>query len=98
MGVSGLEVAAPSWSRTARTRRHPVAIVERGFAAGAADHGRDADDIAELARERDVQPPAVVVDRLRRRPARVLGLTISRCRHPPPLVAVAHGSRSAGRR
>ena len=93
MGVSGLAVAARELVAHGKDAATPVAVVERGFAPDQRTTVGTLATIAELARERDVRPPAVVVDRVRGGPARRLGLTIGSVpAAPPPLIAVAHGS------
>ena len=61
MGVSGLEVAAAELVRHGKPADTPVAIVESGCLPAQRTTVGTLDDIARLARERDVQPPAVVV-------------------------------------
>jgi uroporphyrin-III C-methyltransferase/precorrin-2 dehydrogenase/sirohydrochlorin ferrochelatase len=61
MGVSGLEVAAAELVAHGKAAATPVAIVESGFSPAERTTVGTLGTIAELARERDVQPPAVVV-------------------------------------
>jgi uroporphyrin-III C-methyltransferase/precorrin-2 dehydrogenase/sirohydrochlorin ferrochelatase len=61
MGVSGLEVAATELVRHGKPDSTPVAVVERGFAPDQRTTTGTLGTIAELARERGVRPPAVVV-------------------------------------
>ena len=61
MGVSGLEVAAAELVRHGKPADTPVAIVESGCLPAQRTTVGTLDDIARLAREGDVQPPAVVV-------------------------------------
>ncbi len=61
MGVSGLDEAAAELIRHGRPTSTPVAIVESGFTPRERTTVGTLETIAELARERDVQPPAVIV-------------------------------------
>ncbi len=61
MGVSGLTVAARELVAHGKDAATPVAVVERGFAPDQRTTVGTLATIAELARERDVRPPAVVV-------------------------------------
>jgi uroporphyrin-III C-methyltransferase/precorrin-2 dehydrogenase/sirohydrochlorin ferrochelatase len=61
MGVQGLEVAATELVRHGLPAATPVAVVESGFSPAERTTVGTLGTIAALARERDVQPPAVVV-------------------------------------
>ena len=61
MGVSGLDEAAAGLIRHGRAASTPVAIVEAGFTPAERTTVGTLATIAEMARERDVQPPAVIV-------------------------------------
>ncbi|MCY7342170.1 MAG: uroporphyrinogen-III C-methyltransferase [Pseudonocardia sp.] len=61
MGVSGLAEAAAGLIRHGRPPGTPVAIVESGCTPRERTTVGTLETIAELARERDVQPPAVIV-------------------------------------
>jgi uroporphyrin-III C-methyltransferase/precorrin-2 dehydrogenase/sirohydrochlorin ferrochelatase len=61
MGVSGLTVAARELVVHGKDAGTPVAVVERGFAPDQRTTVGTLATIADLARERDVRPPAVVV-------------------------------------
>jgi uroporphyrin-III C-methyltransferase/precorrin-2 dehydrogenase/sirohydrochlorin ferrochelatase len=61
MGVSGLEVAATELVAHGKPATTPVAIVESGFSPAQRTTVGTLATIAALAREADVQPPAVIV-------------------------------------
>ena len=61
MGVSGLESAASELMAHGKPATTPVAIVESGFSPQQRTTVGTLATIADLARERDVRPPAVVV-------------------------------------
>jgi uroporphyrin-III C-methyltransferase/precorrin-2 dehydrogenase/sirohydrochlorin ferrochelatase len=61
MGVSGLTEAATELVAHGKDAATPVAVVERGFAPDQRTTVGTLATIADLARERDVRPPAVVV-------------------------------------
>jgi uroporphyrin-III C-methyltransferase/precorrin-2 dehydrogenase/sirohydrochlorin ferrochelatase len=61
MGVSGLEVAASELMAHGKPATTPVAIVESGFSPAQRTTVGTLATIAALAREADVQPPAVIV-------------------------------------
>jgi uroporphyrin-III C-methyltransferase/precorrin-2 dehydrogenase/sirohydrochlorin ferrochelatase len=61
MGVSGLTVAARELVAHGKDANTPVAVVERGFAPDQRTTVGTLATITDLARERDVRPPAVVV-------------------------------------
>ena len=61
MGVAGLEVAATELVAHGKAASTPVAIVESGFSPAERTTVGTLATIAALARERDVQPPAVIV-------------------------------------
>jgi uroporphyrin-III C-methyltransferase/precorrin-2 dehydrogenase/sirohydrochlorin ferrochelatase len=61
MGVSGLEVAATELVAHGKPATTPVAIVESGFSAAQRTTVGTLETIVALAREADVQPPAVIV-------------------------------------
>jgi uroporphyrin-III C-methyltransferase / precorrin-2 dehydrogenase / sirohydrochlorin ferrochelatase len=61
MGVGGLEVAATELVAHGKTATTPVAVVESGFSAAQRTTVGTLATIAVLAREADVQPPAVIV-------------------------------------
>ena len=61
MGVSSLTAAARELVAHGKDASTPVAVVERGFAPDQRTTVGTLATIAELARERDVRPPAVVV-------------------------------------
>jgi uroporphyrin-III C-methyltransferase/precorrin-2 dehydrogenase/sirohydrochlorin ferrochelatase len=61
MGVGGLEVAATELVAHGKPSTTPVAIVESGFSPAQRTTVGTLATIAALAREADVQPPAVIV-------------------------------------
>ena len=61
MGVAGLAVAATELVAHGKAASTPVAIVESGFSPAERTTVGTLATIASLARERDVQPPAVIV-------------------------------------
>jgi uroporphyrin-III C-methyltransferase/precorrin-2 dehydrogenase/sirohydrochlorin ferrochelatase len=61
MGVGGLDVAARELVAHGKPGATPVAVVERGFAPDQRTTVATLATVAEVARERGVRPPAVVV-------------------------------------
>ena len=61
MGVSGLEVAARELIAHGKAAETPVAIVESGFSESQRTTVGTLATIVDLAHERDVKPPAVIV-------------------------------------
>ena len=61
MGVSGLEVAATELVANGKPATTPVAVVESGFSPAQRTTVGTLATIVALAREADVQPPAVIV-------------------------------------
>jgi uroporphyrin-III C-methyltransferase/precorrin-2 dehydrogenase/sirohydrochlorin ferrochelatase len=61
MAVSGLAEATAALIAHGRPKDTPAAVVESGFSPAQRTTVGRLDTIADLARERDVRPPAVVV-------------------------------------